>query len=101
MSNCAALPREVIELVDASQRQRVVLTRNGVPFALIVGVENKDEEDLQLEASPEFWRMIADRRRETTSVSLEEFTAELEAAEKLAGNGAAESRAEPHPTDKS
>jgi antitoxin (DNA-binding transcriptional repressor) of toxin-antitoxin stability system len=91
------LPREVAELVEASQCQRVVLTRNGVPFALIVGIEHKDEEDLQLEASPEFWQMIAESRCETGTVSLENFTAGLEAEEKFAGNRAAEARAEHDP----
>jgi hypothetical protein len=34
------------------------------------------------EDSSEFWRMIAERRRETSTVSLEEFIAELEIKEK-------------------
>lgn len=76
------LPAEIAELMQAAQGQRVVVTRNGQPFALIVGVENKDEEDLELEFSPEFWRMIEERRREPGTVSLEEVKAELEAEEK-------------------
>ncbi len=79
------LPRELAELVEAAQCERVVLTRNGAPYALIVGVEHKDQEDLQLETSPEFWQMIAERRRETHSIPLEEFMAGLEADEKRVG----------------
>jgi len=45
---------------------RLVVTRNGRPFALVVGIENKDQEDLQLEASSEFWQMIGQRRLEPT-----------------------------------
>jgi hypothetical protein len=67
------LPPDVAELFENAQRRRVVVTRNGVPFALIVGVANKDDEDLQLEFDPEFWRMIQERRRETNYVTLEEF----------------------------
>ena len=40
---------------------------------------NKDEEDLRLESSSEFWQMIKERRRETDYVSLDVFKAELEA----------------------
>jgi hypothetical protein len=74
------LPQDVAELVEASQRRRVVLTRNGVPYALIVGIEHKDQEDLQLEADPEFWRMIEERRREPTR-PLEDIKADLFADE--------------------
>jgi antitoxin (DNA-binding transcriptional repressor) of toxin-antitoxin stability system len=75
------LPREIAELIVSAQHERVVITRDGQPYALIVGVENKDEEDLQLEFSPEFWRMIEERRRETASVPLKDIMAELEAEE--------------------
>jgi prevent-host-death family protein len=70
------LSRETSALLDAAQRERLVVTRNGKPLAVVVGIENKDEEDLRLEASPAFWRMIEERRREPT-VSLGEIKAEL------------------------
>jgi hypothetical protein len=81
------LPREIAELFEAAQKRRVVITRNGVPFALIVGVENKDEEDLNLEFDPAFWRMIQERRKETDYVTLEEFEASLEAEENGSDSG--------------
>ncbi len=40
--------------VRASQQERVLVTQNGQPLAMVVGVEHKDAEDWQLEASPEF-----------------------------------------------
>jgi hypothetical protein len=43
-------------------------------------VENADEEDRRLEASPEFWRMIEERRREPT-VRLKDIEADLFADE--------------------
>src|SRR4029077_18352489 len=52
------------ELFETAQRERVLVTRNGLPFAVVVGIENKDEEDFRLESSPEFWQMIEERRRE-------------------------------------
>jgi prevent-host-death family protein len=75
------LPANVVEVVEAAQRQRVLITRNGLPVALVLGVENKDEEDLRLEADPEFWRMIEERRRETDMIPLEDVKAELLAEE--------------------
>jgi antitoxin (DNA-binding transcriptional repressor) of toxin-antitoxin stability system len=75
------LPPEIADLITSAQHERVVVTRSGEPYALVVGVENKDEEDLQLEFSPGFWRMIEDRRRGTVSVPLKDVIDELETEE--------------------
>jgi antitoxin (DNA-binding transcriptional repressor) of toxin-antitoxin stability system len=52
--------------VDDAQRERVVLTRNGKPVALIVGIEGMDEEQLQLGSSDKFWKLITERRTQKT-----------------------------------
>lgn len=52
--------------VKDAQHERVVITRRGKPIALIVGVEGLDEEQLQLGASDEFWKLIAERRTQGT-----------------------------------
>jgi antitoxin (DNA-binding transcriptional repressor) of toxin-antitoxin stability system len=52
--------------VRAAQQERVLVTEAGRPLAVVVGLENKDAEDGQLEASPDFWRMIEQRRRRPT-----------------------------------
>jgi antitoxin (DNA-binding transcriptional repressor) of toxin-antitoxin stability system len=52
-------------LQDA-QHERVVITRNGIPVALIVGLEGLDEEQVQLGSSEPFWQLIAERRRQKT-----------------------------------
>jgi antitoxin (DNA-binding transcriptional repressor) of toxin-antitoxin stability system len=59
--------------VDDAQRERIVLTRNGTPVALIVGVEGMDEEQLQLGSSVKFCNLISARRQQvkTTRVELE------------------------------
>ncbi len=49
--------------VREAQGDRVVVTRNGIPVALVVGVEGLDEEQVQLASSDDFWRMIVERRR--------------------------------------
>jgi hypothetical protein len=75
------LPPEIQSLFEDLQRHRVLITRKGLPFAVVSDVGNKDEEDLDLEESPEFWQMIRERRRETASVPLEEVMANLAAEE--------------------
>jgi hypothetical protein len=50
-------------VVDA-QSDRVVIMREGNPVALVVGVQGLDEEQTQLCASDEFWKLISERRKE-------------------------------------
>ncbi len=66
------LQRRLKEFVDASQGERVVVTRHGKPAAILVGVEGQDWEELVLETDPKFWRMLAKRRQEPT-MSAEEM----------------------------
>jgi hypothetical protein len=67
--------------IEAAQHEQILVTRDGEPVALVSGIKNKDEEDWQLETSPEFWRMIEDRRRRPT-VRLKDVESELFADEK-------------------
>ena len=68
--NVRELQKHVRGCVTASQRDRVVVTRYGIPTALIIGVEGTDWETLALQTNPSFWRMI-ERRRSEKTVSLE------------------------------
>jgi len=52
--------------VDEAQRERIVLTRNGRPVALVVGVAGMDEEQVQLGGSEKFWKLIEERRKQKT-----------------------------------
>jgi hypothetical protein len=52
--------------VIAAQSDRVVVTRGGSPVAIVVGVQGLDEEQAQLGASDEFWKLISARRKELT-----------------------------------
>jgi prevent-host-death family protein len=52
--------------VRDAQQERVIVTRNGRPAALIVGIEDLDEEQLELAGSAKFWALIAERRKEKT-----------------------------------
>lgn len=50
--------------VADAQSERVIVTRGGAPVALVVGVAGLDEEQVELGASDEFWRLISARRGE-------------------------------------
>jgi prevent-host-death family protein len=63
--------------VDAAQHERVLVTRHGRPAALLIGVEGEPIEDLLTRSDPEFWRMIASRRKATRTISSDEMRRRL------------------------
>ena len=75
--------------ITEAQRERVVITRNGKPVALVVGVEGLDAEQLELGSDPTFWELIARRRRQRTITR-----AQLD--EKIRRSGKQRSKAAPH-----
>ena len=64
--------------VRESQGDRVLVTRDGRPVAMVVGLAGLDDEQLQLGASDEFWQLIAARRKHgtVTRAELERMAAE-------------------------
>ena len=50
--------------VREAQQDRVIITRNGVPIAIVVGVEGLDAEQVQLGIDDAFWGLIAERRQQ-------------------------------------
>jgi prevent-host-death family protein len=75
------LQKKVKECVDLSQRDKVVITRRGKPAAVMVGVEGKDWDDVALQASSKFWKLIEDRRSEST-MSMKELRTRLKRRKK-------------------
>jgi len=75
--------------VREAQHEQVVVTRNGVPVALVVGIAGLDEEQVQRGSSDEFWLMIAERRRQKT-IGRTELEADAPRADPVSrsGNGA-------------
>jgi hypothetical protein len=67
--------RDAQAVVEGAQHERILVTREGGPFAIVKSIAHKNEEDLRLENSPEFWRMIEERRRSPT-VLLEDIETE-------------------------
>lgn len=74
--NARDLQKKIKECVDMSQKDRVVITRRGKPAAVLVGVEGKDWGDVVLQASPSFWKLIEERRKEPT-LSMKELRTRL------------------------
>jgi hypothetical protein len=52
--------------VEEAQHARIVVMRNGVPAALVVGLEGMDEEQVELGFSDCFWQLISERREQNT-----------------------------------
>ena len=52
--------------VRDAQEEQIVVTRNGRPVALVVGINGLDAEQVQLGSSPRFWALVAERRAEQT-----------------------------------
>ena len=68
--------------IKDAQHERVVITRDGKPVLLIVGVEGMDKKQLELGSSDKFWTLITERRTQKTI-----SRAELEHRIKSAGGG--------------
>ena len=64
--------------LQVAQQERVLVTRGGRPLVLLVGLENKDQDDWDLETSPAFWQMIEERRARPTRPLRELETSLLE-----------------------
>ena len=58
------LQKRIKECVEASQTEGVVITRNGRPASLVIGVEGVDWEELVMQSDPAFWKVIRERRKE-------------------------------------
>ena len=54
------------ECVRQAQGERVVLTQDGKPVVLLVGVDGLDLEQIELGQSDEFWKLIRERRGQKT-----------------------------------
>ena len=52
--------------IEDAQDERVLITRGGKPVALVVGVGELDEEQLELAGSKKFWSLIDKRRKQKT-----------------------------------
>ncbi len=70
------LQKTIKKCVDAAQEERIVVTRNGKPAALLIGLEGQDWETVMLQTSPSFWKLIEKRRKENT-ISLSEMRKRL------------------------
>lgn len=52
--------------VDEAQHERVVLTQDGRPVAVVVGVEGLDMEQVELGSSETLRRLMTERRQQGT-----------------------------------
>lgn len=79
--NVRDFQKRIRSTVDIAQEEGVVLTRHGEPVALVVGLEGMDWEDVLLQTSRSFWKMIQTRRKQKT-IPLREMRDRLELGER-------------------
>jgi prevent-host-death family protein len=79
--NARDLQKRIKECVDMSQQDQVVITRRGKPAAILLGVEGKDWGDVVLQTSSRFWKLIEERRKEST-MSMKELRTRLKKRKK-------------------
>jgi len=79
--NARDMQKKIKQCVDVSQQDRVVITRRGKPAAVMVGVEGKDWEEVALQTSSTFWKLIEERRNEPT-ISTKELRRRLKKRKK-------------------
>ena len=60
------LQKRIRSVMETAQNDQVVITRNGQPIAVVVGVEGADWETVAAETSRSFWKEIAERRNQKT-----------------------------------
>ena len=70
------LQKRIRSVMETAQKDQVVITRNGEPIAVVVGVEGADWETVAVETSRSFWKEIAKRRKQKT-ISLSEIRERL------------------------
>jgi prevent-host-death family protein len=71
------LSEQLQDYVRSAQQEQILITQNGKPIALLLGLENVSPDQWNLQLSPEFWQMISDRRQRPT-IPLSVVEAELE-----------------------
>ena len=64
-------------ILTRAESERIVILRRGKPYAVLVGIEDYDAEDLRLASSEEFWQMIRQRRTSGKSISIAEVEEQL------------------------
>lgn len=77
------LQKKIRQCVDMAQHERIVVTRRGQPAAVIVGVEGSDWEDLVIQTSASFWKLI-EARREQPAISAIELRRRLKRSKSTA-----------------
>jgi prevent-host-death family protein len=57
-------------LVEQAQQERVLLTKDGRPVAVLIGVEGQDPEAVRLAADARAWRWLEGRGRGPATICL-------------------------------
>ena len=81
-------------VIEEANTEQVLITSNGQPAAVVIGVQGQDMEEVMLAANPKFWAMIEESRRSDKTLTVAEVRARI--AERAAAE-APPKRARPGP----
>lgn len=62
--------------LNASEEDKIIVTKNGTPIGVYFGIHGLDQEQIELGLSDKFWKLMEDRGKEPR-VSLEEVEREF------------------------
>jgi prevent-host-death family protein len=74
-------------VIEGANTEQVLITSNGQPAAVLIGVQGQDMEEVMLTSNPKFWAMIEESRRADKTLTLTEVRARI--AERAAAEVAA------------
>jgi prevent-host-death family protein len=64
-------------VVEDANTERVLITSNGEPAAVLIGVKGQDMEEVMLTSNPKFWAMIEESRRNDRILTAAEVRARI------------------------
>jgi prevent-host-death family protein len=80
-------------VVEEANSDRVLITSNGQPAAVVIGVKGQDMEEVMLTSNPKFWEMIEESRKQDKTLTLSEVRARI--AQRAAAESAPLKKAKP------
>jgi prevent-host-death family protein len=64
-------------VLEEANTERVLITSNGEPAAVVIGVKGHDMEEVMLAQNPKFWAMIEESRKTDKTLTMAEVRARI------------------------
>jgi prevent-host-death family protein len=64
-------------VLDDANTERILITSNGEPAAIVIGVKGHDMEEVMMVQNPKFWAMIEESRKSDETLTVAEVRARI------------------------